>query len=181
MRISSSRTSQSKSLLAADAHFWYQSEMPSDDNYPKNDPTWNPPNPDPDPKAEGSSLQERLEVETDAVLEQADRGWSLVVVAPQWWKLSDGVERLAGALLFVSIVAAGASQFFWARSSELGVVLLTVIAASAATIGALWALQVLLQRRVYGRRRSRSERRRAAREKVLKRWQGSSSKGSSAT
>lgn len=154
--------------------------MASAEDHPKSDPTWNPPNPDPDPKAEGSSLQQRLEAETEAVLEQADRGWSFGVVAPQWWKLSDGVERVAGALLFVSIVAAGASQFFWARGSELGVVLLTVIAASAATISALWALQVLLQRRVYGRRRPRSERRRAAREKVLKRWQGSSSKGSPA-
>jgi len=150
--------------------------MALEENHPKSDPTWNPPNPDPDPKAEGSSLQERLEVETEAVLEQADRGWSFTVVAPKWWGLSDGVERLAGVLLLVLIIVGGVSQVMWARESELGVVLLTVIASSAAGVVALWALQVLLQRRVYGRRRSRSERKSAAREKVLKRWRDSSSR-----
>jgi len=53
--------------------------MTSAEDHPKSDPTWNPPNPDPDPKAEGSSLQQRLEAETEAVLEQADRGWSFGV------------------------------------------------------------------------------------------------------
>jgi hypothetical protein len=137
-----------------------------------NDPTWNPPSPDPDPDHEGTHLQKRLEAETDAVLDQADRGWGLAVVAPKWWGLSDGVERLAGVVLFLLIVASWISQFLWARSDELGVVLLTMITATAATLLALWALQVLLQRRVYGRRRSRAERESAAREKVLKRWQG---------
>jgi len=47
------------------------------------DPTYNPPNPDPDPTKEGSSLQERLEAETEAVLEQAERGWGASVVLPK--------------------------------------------------------------------------------------------------
>ena len=146
--------------------------MVSDDRFVERDPTWNPPNPDPDPNAEGTNLQERLEAETDAVLEQADRGWSLVVVAPKWWGLSDAIERIAGALLFLLIVLGGISQVLWARGGEVGAVLLTALCAGGGTFGALWALQVLLQRRVYGRRRSRSERKSAARERVLKRWQG---------
>jgi hypothetical protein len=157
--------------LLSTGRFWYHSRMASNDRYVERDPTWNPPNPDPDPKAEGTNLQERLEAETSAVLEQADRGWSLVVVAPKWWGLSDAIERIAGSLLFLLILAGGISQVLWARSDEVGVVLLTALCAGGATFGALWALQVLLQRRVYGRRRSRGERKSAAREKVLKRWQ----------
>lgn len=152
--------------------FWYHGQMATDDRYVERDPTWNPPNPDPDPKTEGSNLQERLEAETDAVLSQADRGWSLVVVAPKWWDLSDGIERLAGAIIFVLILAGGVSQVLWARGSEIGVILLTVLGSTAATLAAFWSLQVMLQRRVYGRRRSKMERKSAAREKVLKRWQG---------
>jgi len=163
-------------VLSEIGHFWYHRVMALDETHPKSDPTWNPPNPDPDPNTEGSTLQQRLEVETDAVLEQADRGWSFGVVAPKWWGLSDGIERLAGTSLFILIVSGAVSQVLWARGSELGVVLLTTVGAAAAGLAALWALQVLLQRRVYGRRRSRSERRSAAREKVLKRWQDDSSR-----
>jgi len=47
------------------------------------DPTWNPPNPDPDPTKEGSSLREQLVAETVEVLEQADRGWGASVVLPK--------------------------------------------------------------------------------------------------
>jgi len=42
---------------------------------------------------------------------------------------------------------------------------------------ALWSVQVLMQRRVYGRRRSKAERESAARERVLKRWQSDSKLG----
>lgn len=159
-------------LLLESGRFWYHLNMPSDDRYVERDPSWNPPSPDPDPKDEGTELQQRLEAETEAVLDQADRGWSLAVVIPRWWNLSDATERLAGVVISLLIVTSGISQFLWAKSEELGVVLLTIIGATAATLLALWALQVLLQRRVYGRRRSRSERKSAAREKVLKRWQG---------
>jgi len=144
--------------------------MPTDDDFRADDPTWNPPSPDPDPMTEGSHLQDRLDAETQAVLEQANRGWSLVVVAPKWWSLSDGTERLAGVALFFLILGGGVSQILWARGSELGVILLTVVFAGAAMFVGCWALQILLQRRVYGRRRSKAERERAARERVLKRW-----------
>jgi hypothetical protein len=140
------------------------------DRYAENNPTWNPTNPDPDPQTEGSSLQDQLEIETDEVLEEADRGWSIAVVAPMWWSLSDVVERVAGTSLFVLVLLGGGSQVFWVRGSEVGVVLLTLAGTFAAVVAALWCLQVLLQRRVYGRRRSRSDRRSAARERVLKRW-----------
>lgn len=159
-------------LLIPLGRFWYHGQMATDDRYVERDPTWNPPNPDPDPKSEGTDLQKRLEAETEAVLDQADRGWSVTVVIPKWWNLSDGVERLAGLVLVLLLVASGVSQILWARGEELGVLLLAIIGATAATFVALWAWQVLLQRRVYGRRRSRSERKSAAREKVLKRWQG---------
>jgi hypothetical protein len=146
--------------------------MPTDDDFQTSNPTWNPPSPDPDPILEGSHLQDRLNAETQAVLEHANRGWSLVVVAPKWWGLSDGVERLAGVVLFVLILGSGVSQVLWAKDGELGVALLIGIFTAVATFVGLWALQVMLQRRVYGRRRSKAERERAAREKVLKRWQG---------
>lgn len=144
--------------------------MATSDRYAENNPTWNPTNPDPDPQTEGSSLQDRLEIETDEVLEEADRGWSIAVVAPKWWSLSDAVERVAGTGLLVLILLGGGSQVFSIRGSEVDVVVLTLAGTIAAVVAALWCLQVLLQRRVYGRRRSRSDRRRAARERVLKRW-----------
>ena len=144
--------------------------MATSDRYAENNPTWNPTNPDPDPQTEGSSLQDRLEIETDEVLEEADRGWSIAVVAPKWWSLSDAVERVAGTGLLVLILLGGGSQVFSIRRSEVDVVVLTLAGTIAAVVAALWCLQVLLQRRVYGRRRSRSDRRRAARERVLKRW-----------
>lgn len=147
--------------------------MAPSDRYAEIDPTWNPKNPDPDPRTEGSSLQARLEIEADEVLKEADRGWSIAVVAPKWWRLSDAVERVAGTGLFVLILLGGGSQVFWARGSDVGVALLTGTGTLAAVAAALWCLQVLLQRRVYGRRVSRSERRSAARERVLRRWQQS--------
>ena len=149
--------------------------MTADDDLRASDPTWNPPSPDPDPTFEGSHLQDRLDAETQAVLEHANRGWSLVVVAPKWWKLSDGVERLAGVFLLFLILGSGVSQILWSKGGELGMALLTGLFTAVATVGGLWALQVMLQRRVYGRRRSRAERERAARERVLKRWQGRAS------
>jgi hypothetical protein len=72
--------------------------MPADDTFQKSDPTWNPPSPDPDPILEGSHLQDHLNADTQAVLEHANRSWSLVVVAPEW-RLSDAEERLTGANL----------------------------------------------------------------------------------
>jgi len=140
----------------------------------QHDPTYNPPNPDPDPTKEGSSLQERLEAETEAVLEQAERGWGASVVLPKWWALSDATERLAGAVLVLLIVVAGASQLFWVQGSEVGAQILIYMAAFGGATMALWSLQVLIQRRVYGRRRSKAERESAARERVLKRWQSDS-------
>ena len=148
--------------------------MPSNDRFEERDPTWNPPNPDPDPTKEGSSLQERLEAETEAVLEQAERGWAASVVLPKWWALSDAIERLAGAVLVLLIVVAGASQLFWVQGSEVGAQILIYMAAFGGATMALWSLQVLIQRRVYGRRRSKAERESAARERVLKRWQSDS-------
>ena len=148
--------------------------MPSDDRFEERDPTYNPPNPDPDPVKEGASLQQRLEAETEAVLEQAERGWGASVVLPKWWALSDATERLAGAVLVLLIVVAGASQLFWVQGSEVGAQILTYMAAFGGAALALWSLQVLMQRRVYGRRRSKAERENAARERVLKRWQSGS-------
>jgi len=148
--------------------------MPSNARFEERDPTWNPPNPDPDPTKEGSSLQERLEAETEAVLEQAERGWAASVVLPKWWALSDAIERLAGAVLVLLIVVAGASQLFWVQGSEVGAQILIYMAAFGGAALALWSVQVLMQRRVYGRRRSKAERESAARERVLKRWQSDS-------
>lgn len=129
------------------------------------------PNPDPDPVKEGSSLQQRLEAETEAVLEQANRGWGASVVLPKWWALSDATERVAGATLVLLIVLAGATQLVWVQGSEFDAQMLTYLAAFGGTALALWSVQVLMQRRVYGRRRSRAERKSAARERVLKQWQ----------
>jgi hypothetical protein len=154
--------------------------MPNDDRYEERDPTYNPPNPDPDPVKEGTSLQDQLEKETEAVLQQADRGWSIGVVVPKWWTLSDGVERLAGFVLFLLILAGGVSQLLWAENAELGWQVLTYFMAIGATLLALWSLHTLLQRRVYGRRRSKAERSQAAKERVLKRWQTRSSSQTSA-
>jgi len=145
--------------------------MPSIDRFEERDPTWNPPNPDPDPVKEGSSLQQRLEAETEAVLERADRGWGVSVVLPKWWALSDAMERLAGVTLVLLVVVAGATQLFWVRGSAAGAQLLTYTGAFGGTALALWSVQVLMQRRVYGRRRSKAERKSAARERVLKQWQ----------
>jgi len=145
--------------------------MPSNDRFEERDPTWNPPNPDPDPTKEGSSLQQRLEAETEAVLEQADRGWGASVVLPKWWALSDATERLAGAILVLLAVVAGASQLLWVQGSEVGAQILVYMAAFGGTVLALWSVQVMVQRRVYGRRRSKAERKSAARERVLKQWQ----------
>ena len=119
-------------------------------------------------------MQERLEAETEAVLEQAERGWGASVVLPKWWALSDATERLAGAVLVLLIVVAGASQLFWVQGSEVGAQILIYMAAFGGATMALWSLQVLIQRRVYGRRRSKAERESAARERVLKRWQSDS-------
>lgn len=152
-------------------HFWYQEEVPNNDRYEERDPTWNPPNPDPDPTKEGTSLQDRLEAETDAVINQADRGWSIGVVLPKWWSMSDAVERLAGAFLVALILTAAISQLWWAREIEVGSQIFAYFTALGGGALALWSVQTLLQRRVYGRRRSRAERKSAAREKVLKRWQ----------
>jgi hypothetical protein len=157
--------------LASNHYFWYQGGVPTDDRYEERDPTWNPPNPDPDPTKEGTSLQDRLEAETDAVVNQADRGWSIAVVLPKWWSMSDTAERLAGTLLVLLILAAGVSQLWWARDVEVGAQVLACFAALGGAALALWSVQTLVQRRVYGRRRSRAERKSAAREKVLKRWQ----------
>jgi len=144
--------------------------MPSNDRYEERDPTYNPPNPDPDPSSEGTSLQERLDSETEAVLERADRGWSVWVVLPKWWSLSDAIERLAGVGLFILILGGGLTQLLWVRGMDAGAQVLTYMAAIGGTAVALWCFNVMLQRRVYGRRRSRAERKKAAREKVLKRW-----------
>jgi hypothetical protein len=157
--------------LASNHYFWYQRGVPTDDRYEERDPTWNPPNPDPDPSKEGTSLQDRLEAETDAVINQADRGWSIAVVLPKWWSMSDAVERLAGALLASLILAAAISQLWWARDIEVGAKIFAYFTALGGGALALRSVQALLQRRVYGRRRSRAERKSAAREKVLKRWQ----------
>jgi len=151
--------------------------MPDKSRVEQRDPTYNPPNPDPDPTKEGSSLQERLEAETEAVLEQAERGWGASVVLPKWWALSDATERLAGAVLVLLIVVAGASQLFWVQGSEVGAQILIYMAAFGGAALALWSVQVLMQRRVYGRRRSKAERESAARERVLKRWQSDSKPG----
>jgi len=148
--------------------------MPSSDKFEERDLTWNPPNPDPDPVKEGASLQERLEAETEDVLEQAERGWGASVVLPKWWALSDATERLAGAVLVLLIVFAGASQLFWMQGSEIGAQILILMTAFGGTVLALWSVQVLIQRRVYGRRRSKAERESAARERVLRRWQSNS-------
>lgn len=145
--------------------------MPSIDRFEERDPTWNPPNPDPDPVKEGSSLQQRLEAETEAVLEQADRGWGASVVLPKWWAMSDALERLAGVTLVLLVVLSGATQLFWVRGSEAGAQILAYTGAFGGAALALWSLQVLMQRRVYGRRRSKAERKSAARERVLKQWQ----------
>jgi len=151
--------------------------MPDKSRVEQRDPTYNPPNPDPDPTKEGSSLQERLEAETEAVLEQAERGWGASVVLPKWWALSDATERLAGAVLVLLIVVAGASQLFWVQGSEVGAQILIYMAAFGGAALALWSVQVIMQRRVYGRRRSKAERESAARERVLKRWQSDSKPG----
>lgn len=119
-------------------------------------------------------MQQRLEAETEAVLEQAERGWGASVVLPKWWALSDATERLAGAVLVMLIVVAGACQLFWVQGSEVGAQILTYMGAFGGVALALWSVQVLLQRRVYGRRRSKAERKSAARERVLKRWQSDS-------
>jgi hypothetical protein len=148
--------------------------MPNDERYVERDPTYNPPNPDPDLAKEGTSLQEKLEVETEAVLEIADRGWSMSVTIPKWWKLSDFAERVAGFMLFLLILASGLTQLLWVRGMDAGAQILTYPAAFGGTALALWCLHTLVQRRVYGRRRSRAERKKAAREKVLKRWQAPS-------
>jgi|GEM_PF-3571027 len=148
--------------------------MSSEPSQSHKDATWNPPSPDPDPIQEGTTLQDRLEAETEAVLDQADRGWSINVVLPKWWALSDATERLAGAVLVLLIVVAGASQLFWVQGSEVGAQILIYMAAFGGAALALWSLQVLMQRRVYGRRRSKAERESAARERVLKRWQSDS-------
>jgi len=138
------------------------------------DPTWNPPSPDPDPTQEGSSLQDRLEAETEAVLDLADRGWGISVVLPKWWNLSDATERIAGSILVLLILGSGIIQLSWAQDSGIGAKLLTYVAAFSGTALALWCMQTLIQRRVYGRRRPRAERKSAARERVLKKWQSSS-------
>ncbi len=151
--------------------------MPSSDRLEERDPTWNPPNPDPDPDKEGSSLQQRLEAETEAVLEQADRGWGASVVLPKWWALSDVTERFAGAILVLLVVLAGATQLIWVHGSDVETQMLTYLAAFGGTALALWSVQVLMQRRVYGRRRSRAERKSAARERVLKQWQSDPKSG----
>jgi len=145
--------------------------MPSSDRFEERDPTYNPPNPDPDPTKEGSSLQERLEAETEAVLEQAERGWGASVVLPKWWALSDATERFAGVILVLLVGLAGATQLMWVQGSEIGAEILVYIGAFGGAALALWSVQVLMQRRVYGRRRSRAERKSAARERVLKQWQ----------
>jgi len=151
--------------------------MSSEPSQSHKDATWNPPSPDPDPIQEGTTLQDRLEAETEAVLDQADRGWSINVVLPKWWALSDATERLAGAVLVLLIVVAGASQLFWVQGSEVGAQILIYMAAFGGAALALWSVQVLMQRRVYGRRRSKAERESAARERVLKRWQSDSKPG----
>jgi len=148
--------------------------MSSEPSQSHKDATWNPPSPDPDPIQEGTTLQDRLEAETEAVLDQADRGWGINVVLPKWWALSDAIERLAGAVLVLLIVVAGASQLFWVQGSEVGAQILIYMAAFGGAALAFWSLQVLMQRRVYGRRRSKAERENAARERVLKRWQSGS-------
>jgi len=144
--------------------------MPSSDRFEERDPTWNPPNPDPDPIKEGCLLQERLDAETEAVLEQADRGWGASVVLPKCWALSDATERFAGVILVLLVGLAGASQLMWVQGSEVGAQILVYIGAFGGAL-ALWSVQVLMQRRVYGRRRSRAERKSAARERVFKQWQ----------
>ena len=151
--------------------------MPSSDRFEERDPTYNPPNPDPDPTKEGSSLQERLEAETEAVLEQAERGWGASVVLPKWWALSDATERFAGVILVLLVGLAGATQLMWVQGSEIGAEILVYIGAFGGAALALWSVQVLIQRRVYGRRRSKAERESAARERVLKRWQSDSKPG----
>jgi hypothetical protein len=135
------------------------------------DPAWNPPSPDPDPIDEGTSLQDRLEAETEAVLDQADRGWGIGVVLPKWWGLSDVTERVAGSILLMLILGSGITQLLWAQDSGIGAKLLTYMRVFGGTLLALWCLQTLIQRRVYGRRRPRAERKSAARERVLKKWQ----------
>ena len=145
--------------------------MPSSDRFEERDPTWNPPNPDPDPIKEGCLLQERLDAETEAVLEQADRGWGASVVLPKCWALSDATERFAGVILVLLVGLAGATQLMWVQGSEVGAQILVYIGAFGGGALALWSVQVLMQRRVYGRRRSRAERKSAARERVLKQWQ----------
>lgn len=137
------------------------------------DPTYNPPNPDPDVSKEGTSLQDRLDIEADAVLEHADRGWSTWVVTPKWWKLSDSIERLAGIGLFLLVLVGGLTHVLWVRDSSVSNQLITYLAAIGGTAVALWCLNVMVQRRVYGRRQSRADRKKAARERVLKGWQAS--------
>jgi membrane protein implicated in regulation of membrane protease activity len=85
--------------------------------------------------------------------------------------MSDTAERLAGTLLVLLILAAGVSQLWWARNMDVGAQILAYFTALGGAALALWSVQTLVQRRVYGRRRSRAERKSAAREKVLKRWQ----------
>jgi len=148
--------------------------MSSEPSQSHKDATWNPPSPDPDPIQEGTTLQDRLEAETEAVLDQADRGWGINVVLPKWWDLSDATERIAGSILFLLLLGSGIIQLSWAQDSGIGVKLLSYVAAFGGTSLALWCLQTLIQRRVYGRRRPRAERKSAARERVLKKWQSSS-------
>jgi hypothetical protein len=147
--------------------------MSFDSSQSPKDPTYNPPNPDPDISKEGTSIQDRLETETDSVLEHADRGWSVWVVTPKWWGLSDSVEKLAGIGLLLLVLVGGATQVLWVGNSSMSNRVLTYVAAIGGTALALWCLNVMMQRRVYGRRQSRADRKRAARERVLKGWQSS--------
>jgi hypothetical protein len=97
------------------------------------------------------------------------------VVLPKWWGLSDVTERVAGSILLMLILGSGITQLLWAQDSGIGAKLLTYMRVFGGTLLALWCLQTLIQRRVYGRRRPRAERKSAARERVLKKWQSSSS------
>jgi hypothetical protein len=78
-------------------------------------------------------------------------------------------------VLFLLLLTGGVSQFLWAENAEFGWQVLTYFMAIGTTLLALWSLHTLLQRRVYGRRRSKAERSQAAKERVLKRWQMRSS------